>query len=113
MRGIYLHFPYTPTRTGIWTREQIYLGIRCGPVRGSITAEGEILRIHLDRPWVPPSLLGAGSLSRGVEWTTHTSSAEVKERVSLHLLPLWGFVACSKAKITLFFNILIIAISRF
>jgi hypothetical protein len=40
-------------------------------------------------PWV--------KRGRGVALTTHPSSAEVKERVELHLYsPLWAFVACSR-----------------
>ena len=83
-------------------------------VRGSITDEGETLRTYLDRPWGPPSLLYNGcraSFPRR-KWTTHPSSAEVKVRLRLHLLPVWSFVACSKANITLHFNIVIIVISR-
>ena len=106
MCGMYLHFPYIPTRNGIWTREQIYLGTRCGPEGPEFDyRRGRGFSTHLDRLWGPPSLLYNGyraSFPR-VEWTTHTSCAEVKERVILHLLPLWAFVTCSKAKISLFF----------
>jgi len=43
--------------------------------------------------------IGVTRPGRGVDHTS-PSSAEVKERVYLPLLPLWAFVACSRVKFT-------------
>ena len=66
------------------------------------------MRICPDRPWGPPSLLyngyrvsflGVKRPGRGVDHPL-PSSAKVKERVVIPLLPLWVFVACSRVTFT-------------
>ena len=81
--------------------------LRDGWSGDQIPVEGEIFRARPDRPWWgPPSLLYSGYrvFPRGTAagaWrcSPTPSSAQVKERVDLHsipILPLWAFVACSK-----------------
>ena len=68
---------------------------------------GEIFRTRPDRPWGPPSLLyngyrvfpGVKRPGRGVK-DPPPSSAEVKEKVEIPLLPFWAFVACSRVNFT-------------
>jgi hypothetical protein len=64
---------------------------------------GEIFRTRPDQPWGPPGLLHntVPGLSRVVNRPRRdvehpsASSAEVKERVELHVYsPLWAFIAC-------------------
>jgi hypothetical protein len=53
-------------------------------------------------PW---SFSGVKQPGRGIDHPS-TSSAEVKERVELHLhLPLWAFMTCSRVNFTLSFNL--------
>jgi hypothetical protein len=69
---------------------------------------GEIFSTRPDRPWGPPSLLynwyrffSGGKAAEAWRWPPPPpSSAEVKERVDLYLLPLWAFVACSRVIFT-------------
>jgi hypothetical protein len=43
------------------------------------------------------SFLGVKQPGRGVDHPPTPSNIEVKERIeAIHLLPLWGFVACSR-----------------
>jgi hypothetical protein len=75
-------------------------------VRRPNPVEGESSRTRPDRSWGPPSLLynryrvcnrGVKRLGCGFNHPPQ-SSAEVKERVELHpLLPIWAFMACSRA----------------
>jgi len=58
---------------------------------------GEIFRTRPDRPWGPPSLLYngyrvflGGKTVGALRWTPTPSSAEVKERVELHLYSTSG-----------------------
>jgi len=80
-------------------------------VRGSNAGGGggEIFRTCPDRPWGPPSLLCSGCrvLTGGKaagawRWPPTPSSAEVKERAELYVLPfLWDFVTCCMLKLPL------------
>jgi len=66
---------------------------------------------HLSRPALRPTQppiqcvpgLSRGHRGRGLALTRNPSSAEVKERVAIPLLPLWAFVACSRMKFTCIF----------
>jgi hypothetical protein len=48
------------------------------------------------------SFPGVKRPARGVDYTP-TSSAKVKERTAINLLPLWAFVTCSRVNFT--FNV--------
>jgi hypothetical protein len=58
------------------------------------------------RPTKPPikwvtCLFPAGKAAGAWSWTSISPSAEVKERVGLHLYyPYWAFVACSRTNFT-------------
>jgi hypothetical protein len=80
-------------------------------VRGSNPRVGEIFRTRPDRPWSTPSLLYNGYRvftlvkrpGRGVDHPTPTS-IQIKETVELYLLPLWGFVVCSRVNCSFTFT---------
>ena len=85
--------PVTFSSVGIATRYRLY-----GPGIESRWGGGEIFRTRPDRPWDPPSLLhneyrlsfpGVKRPGRGVDHPP-LSSAEVKERVELHLYSPYG-----------------------
>ena len=70
---------------------------------------GKTSHTRPDQPWDPPRLLykgfqvfpgGVRSPGLGIDHPP-PSSAKIKERVDIHLLPLWVFVACSWVKFTL------------
>ena len=72
----------------------------------------EIFRIRPDQPWGPPGLVyigyrvsfpGVKRPGRGVNHP-RPSSAEVKERVEITLLPLWTFMVCSMANFTFYYR---------
>jgi hypothetical protein len=71
---------------------------------------GEIFRTHSDVPCGPPSLLysayqvilGVERRGRGVDHPP-PFSAEVQERVQLRLLPVWVFMASSRANFTILY----------
>ena len=66
---------------------------------------GEIIHSRPSIPTLGPGTMGTGSFpgvkrpGRGVN-SCPLSSAEVKERVVIHLLRLWAFMACSRANFT-------------
>ena len=88
-------------------------------VRGSNPADregDEIFRARLDWPCGIPRLpyngywvflLQVKRLGNGVNHPP-PSSAEVKERVDISLLPLWAFIACSRASFTILYNTLLL-----
>jgi hypothetical protein len=83
------------------TNQPFFHVIRNGS--GSNPCGGEIFRIRPDRPWDPPSLLCNGyrffpwgKATGPWRWPPFPSSADVKERVELHLYsssgPSWSVV---------------------